>query len=198
MSDIDLPDPPDTVPGKRHGVLRRLQPTFTLLIAFAAIALAIWEGLENRRHNRLTVQPRIGAEVETGGDSAGRYVRLAVESTGLGPAVIRAFRIYLDGKALDTMMTSHSTPWNPVIEAVSSEGMRIVAHAFGTDYFFPAGHRQVLFEARQPPDPGAGQPPLTSILDRVAVQICYCSIYGSDCGETVLSIAAVPTLACAR
>ena len=198
MSDIQLPDPPDAVPGNRDGVLRRVQPVLTLLIAVAAITLAIWEGLENRRHNRLTVQPRVGAEVEIGGDSAGRYVRLAVESTGLGPAVIRTFRIYLDGIALDTLVTSASTPWKPVIDAISSDGMRISAHAFGTGYFFPAGQRQILFEARRPPDPGADAPPLTSILDRVAVQICYCSIYGSDCGETLLSIKTVATSACAR
>ena len=28
---------------------------------------------------------------------------------------------------------------------------------------------------------------LTAVLDRVAVQICYCSVYGGDCDEVLLT-----------
>ncbi|HKK08896.1 MAG TPA: hypothetical protein VKA44_08435, partial [Gemmatimonadota bacterium] len=105
----------------------------TTLIAAAAIGLAAWEGLETRRYDRLSVRPRLQAGADVGGDSADHYVRFSVENTGLGPAVIRRFTIYLDGApagasspegASDSSAGSGPAPeassifggWQPVID----------------------------------------------------------------------------------
>jgi len=197
MTELPLPDLPETPPRAGGGPLHRLQSLLAMVIALAAIGLATWEGLENRKHNRLTVHPRLGGEVQSGRNSSGEYVRFAVESTGLGPAVVRSFRIYLDGQRLESGVAGGSTPWNSVIEAVASDGMSIDAHGFGAGYFMPAGREYVLFDARR--QPGAeGTPPLSEMLGRIAVDICYCSIYGSDCDRVLLATTKFEVEACPR
>lgn len=185
MSDIPVPEGPAEPSSPRDGRVARLQPLLALVIALTAIALTIWEGAENRRHNRLSVQPRLGAEIDTGRDSTGEYARMAVESTGLGPAVITAFRVYFDGVAQDTVTASGTTPWQKVIEAFSADQTSISAHGLGTGYYLPAGRQQVLFEVRR----GAAREDtaLADILARLALQICYCSVYDTDCEEVVLT-----------
>ena len=198
MPEIPVPDLDDapTPHGGGGGLLRRIQPLLTLAIAFTAIALALWEGVENRRHNRMSVQPRLGADVDAGRDSASEYVRLSVESTGLGPAVIRVFRVYLDGRPLDTSTTPSNSPWSKVVEAVTTPEMQVTTHAFGSGYYFPAGRQQLLFEARQPRANPATHRPLSDILNHVAVQICYCSVYQTACDEVLLATTRLKAVRC--
>ena len=196
MTDIPIPDPPDDRPAGR-GALYRLQPLLTLVIAVAAIGLAAWEGAENRRHNRLSVLPRLGAEIESGRNDAGTWARMAVESTGLGPAVITAFRIYLDGEVQDAE-TADGSRWDSVLALVGGDATEVNAHAFGAGYYFPPGRRYVLFEARRAPGAGESLPSLGDLTGRLALQVCYCSVYGSDCDEALLTASPVEAVPCPR
>ncbi|HEX6588681.1 MAG TPA: hypothetical protein VF039_06635 [Longimicrobiales bacterium] len=185
MTDVPLPEGPAEQPSRQGGLLQRLQPLLTLLIAIVAIALAVWEGLENRRHNRLTVQPRLNASIDAGRNSDQEYVRMALESSGLGPAVLTRFVIYFDGVAQDTTMNTDTHPWANVIAGVEQDGMSINAQAYGMGSYIPSGEERVLFEATRQYD--AAAPSLSDILDRIAVQVCYCSIYGTDCDGELLT-----------
>jgi len=200
MSEIPLPDTPAPPPSARGGLLHRIQPALALVIALVAIGLAAWEGAENRRHNRLSVMPRLAAEIESGRDSAEQFVRMAIESTGLGPAVIGTFRIYFDGVPQDTLASASMIPWRKAIEAVSDSITQVNAHSVGGNYYFPVGRRYVLFEAKRlrlsTEDSTAGD--LAGILDRLAVQICYCSVYGTDCDAVLLTTTPLQALACRR
>ena len=179
MSDIPIPDPPE--PGVTGARWQRLQSLLVIIIALVAIVLAAWEGLENRRHNRLSVQPRLGGEYSSGRQGDTQYVRIGVENTGLGPAVIKSFRLFLDGKQVEA---DERAIWDGVIQAVAPSGMQVNAHAIGTGYFLPAGREFLLFEARGP------MPRTASIMDtakRLGIDICYCSIYNSDCDRVTLA-----------
>ncbi|HEY0671017.1 MAG TPA: hypothetical protein VGD27_02060 [Longimicrobiales bacterium] len=189
MTDMPIPEVPIKRPPPEDRLLLRLQPLLTLVIAFAAIGLAIWEGAENRRHNRLSVQPRLGAEINTGRDTAGEFVSMSIENTGLGPAVVTSFHIYFDGVRQDTVTAGGRMPWQSAIDAFAAAGAHINAHAFGTDYYFPAGRQQILFQAVRPKGETRANAALADILTRLALQICYCSIYNSDCEEVVLTTA---------
>lgn len=188
MTDVPIPDELGKPSPHEDRLLFRFQPFLMLIIAFAAIGLTVWEGAENRRHNRLSVQPRIGAGIDAGRDTAGEYVKMTIESTGLGPAVIRTFRIYFDGVAQDTVTASGTTPWQRVIEALPTNATQIHARGLGSEYYFPAGREQVLFEARRRALTG-DEPALAETVRRLAIQICYCSIYNTDCEEVVLTTA---------
>jgi hypothetical protein len=195
MADVPLPPPPEprTPGGSRF--LHRLQAALALVIALAAIGLTAWEGIENRRHNRLSVRPRLGAEIETGRDGSEHFARMAIEGTGLGPAVIGTFRVYFDGVAQDSV-TANNNPWQKAMDLLEGTSTQLNAHGLGEGYYFPAGRRYVLFEARRALGASPEAPPLTALLDRLAVQICYCSIYGTDCDEVLLTTSRIQPLAC--
>jgi hypothetical protein len=123
---------------------------------------------------------------------------MAVESTGLGPAVIQTFHIYFDGVPQDTITTPRSSPWRNVIAAFSTNVTQINARAFGSGYYFPAGRRQVLFEARRLKVNADGEAALADILDRLALQVCYCSVYNADCGEVLLTTSPLNAQSCTR
>jgi hypothetical protein len=187
MSEVPIPDAPEEPPAREGRLLHRLQPMLTLVIAFSAIGLAIWEGAENRRHNRLSVQPRLGAEINSGRDNAGEFVRMSVESTGLGPAVIKTFRIYFDGVPQDSIRVSGGTAWQLAIDAFADSVTHVNAHSIGSGYYLPAGREQILFEARRSRPTSDNDLALTAILARLALQVCYCSIYNTDCDEVLLT-----------
>jgi hypothetical protein len=194
MADIPIPE----VPGPaRHdaGGWQRLQSLLVLLIAVVAIVLAAWEGLENRRHNRLSVQPRLGGEYSSGRQGDSQYVRIAIENTGLGPAVIKSFHMYLDGKQVTRGDEEDRNRWNQIIAAVATDGMQVNAHAFGAGYFFPAGRDYLLFEARGP-KPATGN--ISDIADRLGIDVCYCSIYGSHCDRVTLATKGVDLEPCPK
>lgn len=195
MADIPIPEVPEPAQPAGASGWQRLQSLLVLVIALVAIVLAAWEGLENRRHNRLSVQPRLGGEYSTGRQGDTQYVRVAVENTGLGPAVIKSFRMFLDGREVSANDEANQTAWNEIIAAVATPGMQVNAHAFGAGYFFPAGRESMLFEARGPkPDTGS----LADIADRLAIDICYCSIYGSHCDRTTLATKPIDVGACPK
>ena len=193
MTEIPIPDVPEPARGDGARGWQRLQSLLVLVIAVVAIVLAAWEGLENRRHNRLSVQPRMGGEYSSGRQGDSQYVRISVENTGLGPAVIKSFRMYLDGKEVTRGDDSDRDRWNQIIAVIASDGMVVNAHAFGAGYFFPAGRDFLLFEARGT-TPATGS--IADIADRLALDVCYCSIYGSHCDRVTLATKPVELKAC--
>ena len=182
MADIpELPEPQPIPPGA--GRLARWQPVLTLVIAITAIGLAVWEGLADRRHNRLSVIPRLGAEMYAGSNAENEFVHVGIESNGLGPAVITAFRVYFDGELQDDGGSSGAT-WHAVQRAVEEEGgIDMNAQAFGAGYFLPPGREEVIFEATRPRAAEGTPGRLADIFGRLAIHICYCSVYETDCGE---------------
>ena len=197
MVDVPIPDPPEQSATGAGRILSRLQPLLTLIIAVAAISLAVWEGVESRRHNRLTVKPKIAGAINAGRDGGGEYVSMSIESTGLGPAVINTFRVYFDGTLQDTTPGPQTTVWDSVLGAFGSDDTQINAHSIGAGYYFPAGRQELLFEARRLQADTASAP-LADQLSRLALQICYCSVYNVDCDEIVLTTREVNTLSCSR
>ena len=133
------------------------------------------------------VQPRLGVEVGSGRDEEGEYGTMAIASTGLGPAVVRSFRVYLDGRPL-AVPSSSNNPWADVIRELAADTLwsdvRFQTQAFGEGYFLRPGTESILFEARGP-ERSAGGPPLAVVLERIAVDVCYCSVYGSDCNRVL-------------
>ena len=85
--------------------------TLTILVALSAIALTVWEGMENRLHNRLSVLPHLqdaGSTMRGGAEDSTYTLTYALANTGLGPAVLQNILVFRDGE--------------PVFNAVQSGG----------------------------------------------------------------------------
>ncbi len=68
------------------------------IIALAALGAVIWQGYMTRKHNMLSVAPRLGVEAHLGKGAPGKYLLI---NMGLGPAIINSFEIELDDKIID-------------------------------------------------------------------------------------------------
>lgn len=65
-----------------------------VLIGTVALAVSIWEGLTNRRHNRLSVRPRLWIQYW---DVPSRPLSLVLQNVGVGPAFISKVTITAHG-----------------------------------------------------------------------------------------------------
>ena len=76
------------------------------LMAVISLTVAVWDGIETRNHNRLSVKPFLNFEVSrstTQSDDGVVFssdMTVKVENRGLGPAIIKSFEIIsiIDGK----------------------------------------------------------------------------------------------------
>ena len=63
----------------------------TIALALVALAVAIWQGVEQRRHNRLTVRPHLNFYMDF--SSSSETWGITVSNNGGGPAFIDEFAI---------------------------------------------------------------------------------------------------------
>lgn len=91
------------------------------IVALAAVGLAVWEGLENRRHNRLSVVPNVDAARDF--DMREQTFSFGLLSSGLGPALIRDLRIYLDGERVYDRDPDGQFAWAKVYPIFRRKGL---------------------------------------------------------------------------
>jgi hypothetical protein len=138
------------------------------LTSLCALALTIYQAEATRKHDRLTVMPRLLVSYSYRADSG---AALVVDNRGLGPVLVKTFDVLVDDSAV--------TSWE---ELMSRLRMRASAYRFSQLFpgeAFPAGTIGVLFGV----DSGASARYLRRQIHRVDVQICYCSLY-EDCWQT--------------
>jgi len=70
----------------------------TAVIALCAFVLTIWQGCVMRRHNRLSVRPYLTTWLHS--DTAKHIYAIALLNNGLGPALIKSFRLEVDGRVM--------------------------------------------------------------------------------------------------
>ena len=75
----------------------------TVIIAIAAVGVSVWEGIENRRHNRLFCKPYL--MFNTNVSILSPEVGIFVENCGFGPALVRNFEILVDDNLKDSWST---------------------------------------------------------------------------------------------
>ena len=164
----------------------RLTVTLGTVLAIAAIVLTVWEGLENRRHNRLSVAPRVDGYIQLSEDSVG----IELQSTGLGPAVIKTFQVFLDGSRVydAANATNISSPWQQIIQPLNPKAVTISANALGIGTLLRAGQDFQILQvaARDSASVAAGE--LGRYIDRIGVRIRYCSMYDDQCRTTYVGI----------
>jgi hypothetical protein len=68
----------------------------SVVIAFCAFVLTVWQVVTTRRHNRLSVKPFLTTWTDSDYDE-NRY-GIELTNNGVGPALIKSFTIEVDGK----------------------------------------------------------------------------------------------------
>lgn len=161
-------------------------------VALAAIGLALWEGWENRLHNRLSVVPKLDAVRNF--DMVTQRFELKFVSSGLGPAVIENSWLYVDGKLIHDSYSDGEFPWRGAYEVFPS-GFSTSDDYFGTGHYMTPGNSyDFLVWEKRPDTPRLDV--FRESANRVDVVICYCSVYGDSCQIEHAGVSEIPLPSC--
>jgi len=144
------------------------------VVAVAALFVTICDSVQTRRHNRLTVMPKISFNLELSDDSGRLRAQLTLINNGLGPALYEGVAIRYRGARRGD---GYYNQWLAFKDSLIAPGV-IVTRALdiGRDEAMPVGRPYVLIavESDSVTSPGL----LTSLFDGLDVRVRYRSIYG--------------------
>lgn len=92
---------------KRKVKSETVQSLIAVVIALIAVFISIWQGYEQRRHNRLSVKPILTFDAI----SHNNYKSIRLSNDGLGPAIVKRFIISEKGTQFDA---SEGNPWTEI------------------------------------------------------------------------------------
>lgn len=72
-----------------------------LSIAGLAVIFTAWQAQIARKHSKISVMPHLHVEIGLAGSERGGGIHLSIANNGLGPAIVKSFRIYREGKSVD-------------------------------------------------------------------------------------------------
>lgn len=208
-----------TSPQKPDSFYKQLQVVttiVTLVVAVTAIGLSVWEGYETRRYNRLTVQPYVKSNsvltYTRTPDGLTGDVTYQLESNGLGPAVYTKILTYAQS----------DNSWR-LLNETQQDGESVVPNMDGTflgrvlngptqsttytsaplfqGFFHPEGQSVPFFALSLKAGEtlaGLSLQQISDSLRRSSVVICYCSVYGEDCGRVSVFGAGPETVPCEK
>lgn len=164
------------------------------IIAACAMGATFWQAMITRRHNKLSVKPHLTLKtaIETSGES--RYlVSLSIKNTGLGPAVIQDFNLFIDDKKINLLPNDESCARlsEHIYSAFSffdgyPNGQSLYASAKGSfllkGEILPEKSERILYELDAPKEVGLGfdDTQATNLLNRVFFDIKYKSLYNDS------------------
>jgi hypothetical protein len=114
----------ENTPKKSKMSAENIQSLVAVSIGLIALFISIWQGCEQRRHNRLSVKPILTFDEI----SQNRRKSIRMSNDGLGPALIKRFTIIENGKVYDA---NDGNPWN--------QTNRIKEIDFSEMYYFNKG-----------------------------------------------------------
>jgi hypothetical protein len=140
-----------------------------IIIAFTSICISIWEGMETRNHNRLSVRPKLEVFFNGGKDSFGYNVI----NSGLGPAIITKMKISIDGNKINSAGFSG---FDEFINKLDLKGIDLSHSAIDSGITIIAGSSKIIIGCKFDKTDNRDKL-LTNIFKRVSIALGYVSMY---------------------
>jgi hypothetical protein len=144
------------------------------VVAIAALFVTIWDSAQTRKHNRLTVMPKVSFNLNLSGEAGGVRATLSLTNNGLGPALYEGIAIqYRGARKGDGFYTS----WLAFKDSIIAPGV-IVTRALdiGRDEAMPVGREYVLLAVES--DSAVSPNAITEVFRGLAARVRYRSVYG--------------------
>jgi len=160
--------------------MRKLGPSdlFPLFVSIIALTVSLWQAHESRRHNRLSVTPKLNIEV-TKNQRDGIF-ELVLKNQGVGPAIIESIELFENDKA-HKVNTLSSEYWGKLLDETqvnSPYGYEISYEHIQKGYYVRPEEAISLLTIQQL-DPSSWQD-IEVALQKVIFIIHYRSIYEED------------------
>jgi len=151
------------------------------LTAIVAVVIAIWDNVQTRRHNRLSVLPYVVIErVQQDSFGVGRGL-ITASNEGVGPAILGSLEIRLSlPGGRDTTLNS----WAEAAPLIQQEGVQVRGYAeIDSGQALGVQRSDVLLRVQSEPPNAVAR--IQALFDRLHVRLRYSSVYG-DASEAVL------------
>ncbi|MGD8495751.1 MAG: hypothetical protein PVF05_06130 [Gemmatimonadales bacterium] len=152
--------------------------------ALAALAVAVWDNVQSRSYNRLSVRPLLVLDALRSTTDSKDSGEFTISNQGVGPAVIRDVRIRYaptDGTA-DTLRFGHwaelAARLRPLGYVVTGWTDLATDRPIGTDHSISLFRFEVARDADADSDQGSDMHDVQSVFDAVALDVVYESVYG--------------------
>lgn len=155
--------------------------------AVAALVVAVWDNVQSRDYNRISVRPYLVVEAQRETDSTRDRGEYVVSNQGVGPAVIRDVRLGFEG-AGEGAETAED--WAELADEIRALGYNITGwtdlaagRPVGVDHTIPLFS---FYIERAGGDAEGGGAPLglgrdvQDLIDALRIEIDYASIYGDE------------------
>ncbi len=146
---------------------------FAVFIAIAAVAVAIWQMWEMRKHNRLSVKPHLYFSTHSVlGEPAG----LRVTNGGLGPAIIKSFSLGVDNKWIDD---TEKGGWIEAGKLLGAEKIAPILDVclYTPDQIVKSGEGDYILHISEDKRTPETDQDLNEFVKRLSVEIVYESAY---------------------
>lgn len=158
-------------------IIEFLSKNVEAIIAISALGLAIWQGLLQRRHNHLSVKPHLVFDKNV--TDITPQITILLSNTGTGPAIIKHFKVYIDGEILN----SSASIWHDTVakKLFTPQPVWSGGKHYSKDDAIPVGAKDEIFLVKtttQEIDPNFNSKENLKILSRIQVEITYESVYG--------------------
>lgn len=147
----------------------------TTIIALAAVAVAVYEGSKNRKHNRLSLKPALVLDTSTSNNPPS--VSATVVNAGLGPAVIRKIQLFNHGEEL---VGDLEYELRSVISKMFEKFyvVQTTTSVMKTGYILRASSESLLLKITFTPDEPSNIEGIKELLNTIDVRVKYESFYG--------------------
>ena len=143
------------------------------VVAVVAVLVGVWEGRANRKHNRLSVEPRFSFFTNLTHDPPGMGIHL--DNNGLGPGIIREVRYMVDGERVSP---SECDPWKTILAKLEIRNhWKVITKTLFPSNPIRSGEQRNLM-VLEPAAEKVSSEELMRILGRLRIEIEYESIYG--------------------
>jgi len=149
-----------------------------LFVAFCALALTVWQGMEAHKYNRISVLPHL--DVTTIKNNKAHRRGLRIDNSGLGPAKITNVEYFNGAILIKQNKPELFVEWD-VLESlgfdISGENWeRFVLNASPSGIVLAQGKDYFPIEIKGPLNDGE-----SSFLELLNVRVTYESYYGEKC-----------------
>ena len=136
--------------------------TIAIIISALALIISCYTSCETREHNRLSLSPYLTISYYTNETGAGWTHR----QDGLGTAIIKSFEVTVDGKEV--------SGWKDLIDTIKvPRDIKSYTIPYIGSPISPSNSEGTLFWV----NPGRAAEALNANIERVEINICYCSLY---------------------
>jgi hypothetical protein len=146
------------------------------IIALCALFYTAFQAHTTRKHNRLSVTPYLTTFTHT--LKTPQLVTLVNElmNNGLGPAVIKEYKIFLDGSQLDIKNSDQAEKELEIL--LQGKEFNRMATVLNKGYYVPPGEKRIVLSISFPVNEKQKIEDFLATLERLSLSIEYESTYG--------------------